>query len=98
MEVDSITKLFEIFGVEPETFLMISGIVYFIIEKLKGSFPNIVAGWRTEVIAILLAFGLGYQAIQPTTGSAYVSLVVLTLATWLIPAGVHKKLKKTNNG
>ena len=93
MEVDSINKLFEIFGVEPETFLMISGIVYFIVETLKGKFPQVIKTWRTDIVALLLACGLGYQAIQPKSADGFVSLFVLTLATWLIPAGVHKKLK-----
>lgn len=93
MDVESLNKLFELFGVNLETFIFISGVVFFVTKLLKDKYPNVVKGWKTDVLAIVLALALGFQAVQPKTTGELVSLGVLALFTWLVPAGVHKQLK-----
>lgn len=93
MDVESLNKLFELFGVNLETFVFISGVVFFVTKLLKEKYPNVIQGRRTDILAVVLALGLGFQAIQPKSAGDFVSLVVLALFTWLVPAGVHKQLK-----
>jgi len=93
MDVESLSKLFELFGVNLETFLFISGVVFFVTKLLKEKYPNLIKGRKTDIFAIVLALGLGFQAIQPKAVGDFVSLVVLALFSWLVPAGVHKQLK-----
>jgi len=93
MDVESLGKLFELFGVNLETFVFISGIVFFVTKLLKEKYPNVIQGWKTDILAIVLALGLGFQAIQPKLAGDFLSLAVLVLFTWLVPAGIHKQLK-----
>jgi len=87
------TQLFDFFGVPAETVLIISGLVWVVVELIKGKFPSgAIYGWRTDVIAIIVAIGLSLKALWPNWPMAMVCGVLC----WLIPAGVHQRTKPTS--
>ena len=91
---EPVTALFELFGVSIETFIFVSGIVYLMVEWIKQKFPEIfVGGWKTEVLALLLSFGLALKICYPQ----WESIVALGVLCWIIPEGFHRARRAKAN-
>lgn len=83
-------EILTLFGLDLETMAMISAIVYYVVEAVKGKFTKVfVGGPRTDVLALILSMALSFK-IYGMAGQ-WESFVVCGFLCWLIPAGFHKK-------
>lgn len=87
---DQIGSFLELFGISVEDFLTLSAIVWLFIELLKGKLGNLIKGWRSDVIALVVAGCLSAKMFYPE----FEVIVVSAFLCWLAPAGVHKVVKK----
>ncbi|MGD8785941.1 MAG: hypothetical protein PVJ60_00830 [Phycisphaerales bacterium] len=83
-------EILKLFGLELETLLMISGIVYILVEAFKKKFAAIfMGGWKTDALAFMLSFGMSFK-VYPGKWQAIIASAILC---WLGPAVLHKKTK-----
>lgn len=81
------TELFSLFGLDIETFAMVTAIVYFVVEAFKRKFATVLlGGLKTDVLALLISFGMAYKIYYPNIES----FIACGLLCWLLPAGIHK--------
>lgn len=87
-------QLFELFGISPTNLALVSGIVYLMIEFFKKKFPTFfVGGWKTDILALVVAFGTALKVYGLQNLESFLALGILA---WIIPAGFHK-LKKNGS-
>jgi len=83
------------FGFDLQTFATLSLLTFFVVELLKGKFKQ-VQQWITDVLAILVAAGLTFKVLGPPpvwNFDVVFDRSILVLLVWLVPAGLHKRLK-----
>ena len=88
------SELLSLIGIDVTSLITISGMVYLIMELAKGKIPKgLLFGWRTDVMAFGIAFGLSYKILYPDWSTA----LMTAFACWLLPAGFHKVRKNGKN-
>lgn len=86
------TEILIMFGLTMEQVGFVSGVVLLLCEVLKGKFPTVFTGWKTDAAAIVIAGLASIKMVYPD----WTAVVALTLAAWLLPAGVHKMIKRVS--
>jgi apolipoprotein N-acyltransferase len=93
-----VNQLLELFGIELQSFLFIAGITYLVVELFKKKVgAGFLFGYRVDILAVLIAFGLAYKTIMPKTGDQWWSVAIVAIVCWLAPAGINaarKNVKK----
>ncbi len=84
------TELLTLFGVSVEQLAFVSGVVLFVIQWLKGEFPEQVKGWTTRLIALTVAFALSAEMLLPD----YKAVIALALLSFMVPGGAKGFAKK----
>ncbi len=94
MEPETVTQILEWIGTDASTLAVLVGAVYFLTESIKKKFaPGFWYGWRTDLLALLLSAAASFKTTEPLATGQWWQFGVLVLIVWLVPAGVHKKLK-----
>lgn len=88
-----LSQLFAMFGIDVGVVATVAAMVFFLTEAVKLKLKSVMFGWRIDAVALLLAFGLSYQAIQPAGFEQWIGTIISALVCWLLPAGAHGKLK-----
>lgn len=94
MDISSLQQLFSLFGVDGETFVSTAGMVFLVMSWLKSKWPGL-SGWRTDVVAIIVGAALAYKVLDPVVSGAWVELVFYAVGVYVIPAGLHERLRGT---
>lgn len=80
----------EMFGVSIENFAFATGFVYLVVELIKRKFKTVfIGGWKTQLLALVLSFLIAFKMY----GQLWEPTIALTLAAWLLPAGIHAARK-----
>jgi hypothetical protein len=93
MEPEPINQFFALFGVDPQVAGALAVLTFTLVEAAKKKLGAIIDGVKTDILSILIAFGLSVKTIAPQSGEQWWSVGVLTLAVWLFGVGVHAKTK-----
>ncbi len=81
-------EVLKLFGLDIETLLMISGVVFVVIEALKKKFAAMfMGGWKTDLVALILSAGMAYKIYAPDWETVAIGAVIC----WLAPSALHKK-------
>ncbi len=89
-----LSQLFAMFGVDVGVVATVATLVFFLTELIKNKLgPKIMFGYRVDLLAFCLAFGLTYKAIQPVTLEQWSGVALSAIVCWALPAGAHGKLK-----
>jgi len=83
----------QFFGVTWDQLLMVAGMTYFIIEAMKGKFPNFFFGTAYTIAALLVSAFISAKMLNFQFATEWSTMLVLTVAAWLIPIGAHKARK-----
>lgn len=88
---DPTGDLLQLFAIDPVTFSWMSVMVLFLTALIKRKLPDSwLGGWKTDVIAVVIALGLSIKIYAPE----WVTVIVNTLACWLAPAGAYAAFKQ----
>lgn len=95
MPVDSLSQLpmeqiAQIFGITIEQIALVAGIVFFVVEFLKGKFPKFIKGIVTDISAVVIGLGISIAIAHPN----WAHIIALTGAAWMFPAGAHKMVNR----
>ncbi len=95
----SIEQMLSLFGISAQQFLLVATVTYMTVQFLKNKLGEaIMYGIRTDLVAIILAFGLSLHALgMPVAATDWVRVAVLALVGYIGPAGLHAALKEQAN-
>lgn len=95
----SIDHVLSLFGITLQQFTLVATVTYMTIQFLKNKLGDaIMYGIRTDLVAIVLAFGLSLHALgMPVAATDWVRVAVLALLGYVGPAGLHSALKEQAN-
>ena len=80
-------QLLSLFGVNVEHFALVTGMVYLVVEFVKGKWSQVfLGGWRTDLVGLVVSFLLACKLYYPN----WEAVIALGLICWILPAGFHK--------